>query len=128
MYYWFSRLAKKQAYEDRAPHTCFLGIFLFFVHNSLGPAVTGSDADRVWQLVNENLAVTGAACFADLFGDSDDLVDGDFADDRFYLKARQKIDIVSLAAIDFDVALLKAAAKDLADGHAHNADFVQSFF
>ena len=40
---------------------------------------------------------------------------------------RQQIDVVSLAAIDFDVALLEAAAKDLADSHAHDADLVQGF-
>lgn len=105
-----------------------LFVHSLFVHNGHRAAITGTDADGIVQAVDEDLAVAGFSCFADFFSDFDDLVDRDFADDRFDFDARQEVDVIPLAAVDFDVAFLEAAAEDLADRHAHDADVVQGFF
>ena len=49
-------------------------------------------------------------------------------DDQLDLDFGQQVDLVFHAAVDLLVALLAAVAADLGDGHAVDADGLQSFF
>ena len=95
-----------------------------FVHDGDRSSFACPDADGIVQAVDEDLAVARFACLADFLGDFDDFVDRHFTDDRFDFDAWQEVDVVPLAAVDFDVAFLEAAAEDLADSHAHDTDVV----
>lgn len=98
---------------------------LFFVHNGFRPPVAGADADGVFDVEDEDLAVADFAGLADALGRFDDFFDRHLAYDCFDLDVRQQVDGVFLAPVYFDVAFLEAAAVDLADGHAHDADGVE---
>lgn len=99
-----------------------------FVHDGDRSPFAGPDADGVVQTVDENLAIARFACLTDFLSDFDDFIDRDFADDCFDFDTWQEVDVISLAAIDFNIAFLEAAAKDLADCHTHDTDVVQGLF
>lgn len=100
----------------------------FFIHNGFGTAVSRADTDGIFYVEHEDFAIARFPGLADAHGRFDDVIDRDFADDRFHFDMGEEIYLVFLAPVYFDVAFLCAAAIDLADRDAHDADGVQGGF
>ena len=95
------------------------------VDDGVRSGLVGADADGVVDGIDEDLAVADLAGVADPLGGLDDGLDRDVADDDLDLDLWQQFRIDLLAAVELGVSLGQAAAVDLADGHAGNADGVQ---
>jgi hypothetical protein len=56
----------------------------FFIHNGFGTAVSRADTDGIFYVEHEDFAIARFPGLADAHGRFDDVIDRDFADDRFH--------------------------------------------
>ena len=103
-------------------------MFFFLPRNipyCLVTVLAGADADGVFQLGDENFAVTELAGTQDAFTGGEHCGHGNFGNHGFDFDFWHEFDIVFLAAVDFLMAFGEATAEDLTHGDAHDADAVE---
>src|SRR5690606_6867491 len=93
--------------------------------NSVGTGFTGADADRFFDIGNENLAVADAAGLGGAADGVDRLFQHVIAEHDLDFHLGQKIDDVFGATVKLGMALLTAEALGFGHGDALKADFLQ---
>lgn len=117
---------KKQRTSTSALLSCVV-LFLLILKGNVA-FVACADADNVFNGVDEDFAIADLSGIEGFFGGFDDGANGDFADDDFDFQFGQQIHFQFNAAVVFGAAFLQAAAEDVGDGHAADADFVHGGF
>ena len=100
---------------------------LFHILERVQIFLSGTHFDDLSNGVDEDLTVSDMPGRERLFGGLDHGVYGDIADDDLHLDLRQESCIQFHAAVSLPGAFLDAAAHDLRDGHAGDADLVHGF-
>src|SRR5260221_13684340 len=89
------------------------------------PSIPRADADRLFDIEDENLAVADAPGARGIFDRFDDIVREAILDHHLDLHLGQEVDHIFSAAVELGMALLPAEALDLGDGDSGDADAVQ---
>ena len=86
------------------------------------PFFAGTNLHDIFNVVNEDLAVADVTGIEYCLRGVDDLLNRDLRDDNVDLNFREERSFDGDAAVVFEFTLLYAAAEDVRDGHAGDAD------